>query len=88
MLGIDVFLGHRSDAGRTVQQVPDGPLPSMPSVGLSNESTPPRPFHDVLALYAQANFPADAEYGLQRATRSFARTSAARVVTASRPGGT
>ena len=29
MLGIGVFLGDRSGAGRTFQQVPDGPFPSM-----------------------------------------------------------
>src|SRR5215216_4984420 len=29
MLGIGVFLGDRSGAGRTFQQVPNGPFPSM-----------------------------------------------------------
>src|SRR6188768_2840643 len=29
MLGVGVFLGDRSGAGRTFQQVPDGPFPSM-----------------------------------------------------------
>jgi hypothetical protein len=29
MLGIGVFLGDRWGAGRSFQQVPDGPFPSM-----------------------------------------------------------
>ncbi len=55
MLGIGVFLGDRSGAGRTFQQVPDGPFPSMTVGRFVKESAKPGPFHDVLALYAQAN---------------------------------
>jgi CRP-like cAMP-binding protein len=55
MLGIGVFLGDRSGAGRTFQQVPDGPFPSMRVRRFLKESASPGPFHDVLALYAQAN---------------------------------
>lgn len=55
MLGIGVFLGDRSGAGRTFQQVPDGPFPSMSVRRFLKESAAPGPFHDVLALYAQAN---------------------------------
>ena len=33
MLGIGVFLGDRSGAGRTFQQVPDGLLPSLAGRG-------------------------------------------------------
>ena len=55
MLGIGVFLGDRSGAGRAFQQVPDGPFPSMSVRRFVKESATPGPFHDVLALYAQAN---------------------------------
>ena len=55
MLGIGVFLGDRSGAGRMFQQVPDGPFPSMTARRFIKESAAPGPFHDVLALYAQAN---------------------------------
>jgi hypothetical protein len=55
MLGIGVFLGDRSGAGRSMQQVPDGPFPSMAVGRFAKESAKPGPFHDVLALYAQAN---------------------------------
>ena len=49
MLGIGVFLGDRSGAGRTFQQVPDGPYPSMSVGRFVTESATPGPFHDVLA---------------------------------------
>jgi CRP-like cAMP-binding protein len=55
MLGIAVFLGDYSGAGRTFQQVPDGPFPSMSASRFVKESTTPGPFRDVVALYAQAN---------------------------------
>jgi CRP-like cAMP-binding protein len=55
MLGIGVFLGDRVGSGRTFQQVPDGPCPSMTVRRFVKESARPGPFHDVLALYAQAN---------------------------------
>ncbi len=55
MLGIGAFLGDRAGAGRTFQQVPDGPFASMKVARFLQESAPPGPFRDVLALYAQAN---------------------------------
>lgn len=55
MLGIGVFLGDRSGAGRTFQQVPDGPFPSMTVHRFAKESAAPGPFRNVLARYAQAN---------------------------------
>jgi CRP-like cAMP-binding protein len=55
MLGIGVFLGDRRGAGRTFQQVPDGPFPSMTVGRFVKESAIKGPFRDVLALYAQAN---------------------------------
>ena len=55
MLGIGVFLGDRSGAGRTFQQVPDGPFPSMTAGRFIKESGRAGPFRDVVALYAQAN---------------------------------
>jgi CRP-like cAMP-binding protein len=55
MLGIGVFLGDRSGAGRTFQQVPDGPFPSMTVSRFVKESAAAGPFRDVVALYAQAN---------------------------------
>jgi CRP-like cAMP-binding protein len=54
MLGVGVFLGDRSGAGRTFQQVPNGPFPSM-RVGRFIEETASGPFREVVALYAQAN---------------------------------
>jgi CRP-like cAMP-binding protein len=55
MLGIGVFLGDRTGAGRTFQQVPDGLLPSMTVARFVKESAAAGPFRDVIALYAQAN---------------------------------
>jgi CRP-like cAMP-binding protein len=55
MLGIGVFLGDRSGAGRIFQQVPDGPFPSMSASRFVKESAAPGPFRDVVALYAQAH---------------------------------
>lgn len=55
MLGIGVFLGDRTGAGRTFQQVPDGALPSMTVGRFIKEVTAPGPFRTAVALYAQAN---------------------------------
>jgi len=55
MLGIGVFLGDHSGAGRMFQQVPDGPFPSMTVGRFIKESATAGPFRDVVALYAQAN---------------------------------
>jgi CRP-like cAMP-binding protein len=54
MLGIGVFLGDRSGAGRTFLQVPDGRVPSM-KVGRFIQETAAGPFREVVARYAQAN---------------------------------
>ena len=54
MLGIGVFLGDRSSAGRTFLQVPNGPLPSMTASRFVKE-TAAGPFREVVGLYAQAN---------------------------------
>ncbi len=54
MLGVGVFLGDRSSAGRSFLQVPDGLLPSM-NVARFVEETRGGPFRDIVALYAQAN---------------------------------
>jgi CRP-like cAMP-binding protein len=55
MLGIGVFLGDRTGVGRTFQQVPDGPVPSMSVGRFMKETATAGPFRDVVALYAQAN---------------------------------
>jgi CRP-like cAMP-binding protein len=55
MLGIGVFLGDRAGAGRSFQQVPDGPFPSMSVDRFVKESSKAGPFRDVVGLYAQAN---------------------------------
>ena len=55
MLGIGVFLGDRAGAGRTFQQVPNGPFPSMSVHRFIKESDKAGPFRDVVRLYAQAN---------------------------------
>jgi hypothetical protein len=55
MLGIGVFLGDRVGVGRTFQQVPDGPLPSMPVAAFVQESGRAGPFRNVLMSYAQAS---------------------------------
>lgn len=55
MLGVGVFLGDREASGRTFQQVPDGPLPSMAVARFIKATTAPGPFRDVVGLYAQAS---------------------------------
>ena len=54
MLGIGVFPGDGLGADRILQQVSDGPFPSMRVSRFIKESATPGPFHDVIALYAQA----------------------------------
>jgi CRP-like cAMP-binding protein len=53
MLGIGVFHGDRSGAGRTFLQVPNGRLPSLP-VEHFVKATATGPFRDIVARYAQA----------------------------------
>ena len=55
MLGIGAFFGDRSGAGRTFQQVPNGPLPSMAVGRFIKEIAAPGPFRTAVGLYAQAN---------------------------------
>jgi hypothetical protein len=55
MLGIGVFLGDRCGAGKTFQQVPDGPCVSMPVARFVAATAAAGPFRDVIGLYAQAN---------------------------------
>ena len=55
MLGIGVFLGDRSGAGRTFLQVPNGPLPSMTAGRFAKESKLEGPFRDIVGRYAQAS---------------------------------
>ena len=55
ILGIGAFFGDRSGAGRTFQQVGNGPLPSMPVARFIKETARPGPFRELVGLYAQAN---------------------------------
>jgi CRP-like cAMP-binding protein len=55
MLGIGAFLGDRAGAGRTFQQVADGPVPSMAVRSFIDATASPGPFRDLVALYAQAS---------------------------------
>ena len=55
MLGVGVFFGDRSAAGRTFQQVPDGLLPSMNVERFIKEIASPGPFRTAVGRYAQAN---------------------------------
>lgn len=54
MLGIGVFFGDRAGTGRTFQQVPDGPLPSMAVSRFVKETASQGPFRDIVSRYAQA----------------------------------
>jgi CRP-like cAMP-binding protein len=55
MLGIGAFFGDRTAAGRTFQQVPNGPLPAMPATRFIKETAAPGSFREVIGIYAQAN---------------------------------
>jgi CRP-like cAMP-binding protein len=55
MLGVSVFLGDSMGTGKTLQQVPDGPLPAMPAHRFAEETAAVGPFRDIVARYAQAN---------------------------------
>ena len=55
MLGVGVFLGDRAAAGRTFQQVANGPLPSMRATRFAKETATAGPFREVVGRYAQAN---------------------------------
>ena len=55
MLGVGVFFGDRSGAGRTFQQVSDGLLPSLNVERFIREVATPGPFRTAVGRYAQAN---------------------------------
>jgi len=55
MLGIGVFFGDRTGAGRTFQQVADGRLPSMAVGRFIKEVATPGPFRTAVGSYTQAN---------------------------------
>jgi CRP-like cAMP-binding protein len=55
MLGVGVFLGDSMGAGRTFQQVADGPLPGLSVTHFLDETRRPGPFRDAVRLYVQAN---------------------------------
>lgn len=54
MLGIGVFLGDRSGSGRTLQQVPDGPVVALAVTSFLKETANHGTFREMMALYAQA----------------------------------
>ena len=55
MLGANVFLGDAAAAGRTFQQVPDGPLPKMPVGRFGKLTAEPGPFRTAVGRYVQAS---------------------------------
>lgn len=55
MLGVSVFLGDMIGTGRSLQQVPDGPLPALPVADFLAAIAAPGPFRDLMARYAQAH---------------------------------
>jgi CRP-like cAMP-binding protein len=55
MLGIGAFFGDGTAAGRTFQQVADGPLPSMAAARFVKEIGAPGAFREIVGVYAQAN---------------------------------
>ncbi len=55
MLGINVFLGDMLGAGRSLLQVPDGPLPKMAVGRFLKLTAEPGPFRTAVSRYVQAN---------------------------------
>jgi CRP-like cAMP-binding protein len=55
MLGIGAFFGDRTAAGRTFQQVANGPLVSLAVARFVKETSAPGPFRELIGVYAQAN---------------------------------
>jgi len=55
MLGVAVFLGDLVGAGTSLQQVPDGLLPTLGVRRFIELVSPAGPFRDLVARYAQAN---------------------------------
>ena len=56
MLGVSVFLGDLLGTGTSLQQVPDGLLPTLAVRRFTELVSPAGPFHDIVARYAQAHF--------------------------------
>jgi CRP-like cAMP-binding protein len=54
MLGVNAFLGDRVCTGRTLLQVPGGPLPAMAVDRFSKHTSSPGPFRDIIERYALA----------------------------------
>jgi CRP-like cAMP-binding protein len=54
MLGVGTFLGDRAGAGRTFQQVPDGPLVVLAVSRFVRAATAGPTFHELMAMYTQA----------------------------------
>lgn len=54
MLGVGAFLGDHAGAGRTFQQVPDGPVAVLAVSPFVREASASRTFHELMTLYAQA----------------------------------
>ena len=55
MLGANVFLGDTAAAGRSFQQVPDGPLPKMAVGRFGKLVAEPGPFRTAVGRYLQAS---------------------------------
>ena len=55
MLGIGVFLGDRSGAGRMFQQVGDGPVPTMAAARFAKETVAAGAFREIVGRYVHAN---------------------------------
>ena len=55
MLGVTVFLGDLVGSGTSLQQVPNGLLPTLAVRHFIELVSPAGPFRDVIARYAQAN---------------------------------
>ena len=54
MLGVGVFLGDRSGSGRTMQQVPDGPVVALDARSFLKETAIDGIFRELMSSYAQA----------------------------------
>lgn len=55
MLGVSVFLGDSLGTGRTLQQVPNGLLPTMTVARFLKYVAEPGPFREQIARYSQAH---------------------------------
>lgn len=55
MIGVAVFLGDLMGSGTSLQQVPNGLLPTLPVRRFIEHASTAGPFRDVMGRYAQAN---------------------------------